>query len=217
MLIGAIALAFTAGVLSVLSPCVLPILPIVLTAAITDRKAGLVALAAGLSISFVTVGLFVATIGYSLGLERQCVSLRCGLADPRDWHCPDASATSSPACGRERPNRQLDRSAFWISAWHRDIRSVLDWRTARCRLEPMCRADARSSFAPGGAGPKSTASGHYDVRIWPWCGVPIAAARFAIPRSGGAMAHATPISRPSHQGWTRHHVCRDRCACANGP
>jgi len=69
MLIGALALAFAAGVLSVLSPCVLPILPIVLGAAVTDRKAGLVALAAGLSISFVTVGMFVATIGYSLGLD----------------------------------------------------------------------------------------------------------------------------------------------------
>ena len=69
MLIGALALAFAAGVLSVLSPCVLPILPIVLGAALTDRKAGLLALAAGLSISFVTVGMFVATIGYSLGLD----------------------------------------------------------------------------------------------------------------------------------------------------
>jgi len=69
MLIGALALAFAAGVLSVLSPCVLPILPIVLGAALTDRKAGLVALAAGLSISFVTVGMLVATIGYSLGLD----------------------------------------------------------------------------------------------------------------------------------------------------
>jgi cytochrome c-type biogenesis protein len=69
MLIGVLALAFAAGVLSVLSPCVLPILPIVVGAALTDRKAGLVALAAGLSISFVTVGMFVATIGYSLGLH----------------------------------------------------------------------------------------------------------------------------------------------------
>jgi len=69
MLIGTLALAFTAGVLSVLSPCVLPILPIVLGAAASDRKAGPVALAAGLSISFVSVGLFVATIGYSLGLD----------------------------------------------------------------------------------------------------------------------------------------------------
>ena len=40
-----------------------------LGAALTDRKAGLVALAAGLSISFVTVGMFVATIGYSLDLD----------------------------------------------------------------------------------------------------------------------------------------------------
>src|SRR3974377_337735 len=69
MLIGAFALAFTAGVLSVLSPCVLPILPIVLGAALTDPQAGLVALAAGLSISFAAVGMFVATIGYSLGLN----------------------------------------------------------------------------------------------------------------------------------------------------
>ena len=69
MMIGTLVLAFTAGVLSVLSPCVLPILPIVLCAAATDRKASPVALAGGLSISFVTVGLFVATIGYSLGLD----------------------------------------------------------------------------------------------------------------------------------------------------
>jgi cytochrome c biogenesis protein CcdA len=68
-MIGTLVLAFTAGVLSVLSPCVLPILPIVLCAATTERKASPVALAAGLSISFVTVGLFVATIGYSLGLD----------------------------------------------------------------------------------------------------------------------------------------------------
>ena len=69
MLIGDLVLAFTAGMLSVLSPCVLPILPIVLGAAALDRKAGPVALAVGLSVSFVTVGLFVATIGYSLGLD----------------------------------------------------------------------------------------------------------------------------------------------------
>ncbi|MBX6329100.1 MAG: cytochrome c biogenesis protein CcdA [Pseudolabrys sp.] len=62
-------LAFIAGVLSVLSPCVLPILPIVLGAAASKHKLGPMALAAGLSISFVIVGLFVATIGYSLGIS----------------------------------------------------------------------------------------------------------------------------------------------------
>jgi len=66
---GNIGLAFAAGVLSTLSPCVLPLLPIVFGPAIGEHRAGPVALAAGLAISFVTVGLFVALIGYSIGLD----------------------------------------------------------------------------------------------------------------------------------------------------
>jgi cytochrome c biogenesis protein CcdA len=69
MTLGAIPLAFVAGVLSTLSPCVLPILPIVLGAAASERRLGVVALAMGLATSFVGVGLFVATIGYSIGLD----------------------------------------------------------------------------------------------------------------------------------------------------
>jgi cytochrome c-type biogenesis protein len=66
---GSLALAFVAGVLSILSPCVLPILPIVLGAAASEHRWGPVALAAGLAASFVVIGLFVATIGYSIGLD----------------------------------------------------------------------------------------------------------------------------------------------------
>jgi cytochrome c biogenesis protein CcdA len=71
MSVGAVALAFVAGVLTSLSPCVLPILPLVLGAAASERKYGPVALAAGLAISFVLIGLFVATIGYSIGLTTE--------------------------------------------------------------------------------------------------------------------------------------------------
>src|SRR5215472_6261262 len=71
MSVGAVALAFVAGVLTSLSPCVLPILPLVLGAAASERKYGPVVLAAGLAISFVLVGLFVATIGYSIGLTTE--------------------------------------------------------------------------------------------------------------------------------------------------
>ena len=60
---------FLAGVLSVLSPCVLPLLPMVLAPAAAAGRFGLVALAAGLVTSFVAVGLFVATIGFSIGLD----------------------------------------------------------------------------------------------------------------------------------------------------
>ena len=49
------ALAFLAGILSTLSPCVLPLLPIVLGSALNEHRAGPFALAAGLALSFVVV------------------------------------------------------------------------------------------------------------------------------------------------------------------
>ncbi|MCP1539469.1 cytochrome c biogenesis CcdA family protein [Methylorubrum extorquens] len=64
-----LGLAFLAGLLSVLSPCVLPLLPLVLGAAVAEHRLGPVALAAGLALSFVAIGLFIATIGFALGLD----------------------------------------------------------------------------------------------------------------------------------------------------
>jgi len=68
-MIGTLGLAFLAGVLSVLSPCVLPLLPIVLGTAQSEHRLGPVALAGGLAVSFTVIGLFVATIGYAIGLD----------------------------------------------------------------------------------------------------------------------------------------------------
>ncbi|KQO71187.1 cytochrome c biogenesis protein CcdA [Methylobacterium sp. Leaf89] len=64
-----LGLAFLAGLLSVLSPCVLPLLPLVLGAAASEHRFGPLALAGGLALSFVAIGLFVATIGFGLGLD----------------------------------------------------------------------------------------------------------------------------------------------------
>lgn len=61
-----LGLALLAGLLSTLSPCVLPLLPIVLGAALTEHKLGPVALALGLAISFVVIGMFFATIGFGI-------------------------------------------------------------------------------------------------------------------------------------------------------
>ncbi len=69
MSIGSLGLAFLAGVLSILSPCVLPLLPIVLGAAASEHRWGPVALASGVSLSFIAIGLFVATIGFALGYD----------------------------------------------------------------------------------------------------------------------------------------------------
>lgn len=65
----AIALAFSAGLLSILSPCVLPLLPIILGTAIGQHRWGPLALAAGLAISFTVLGLLIAVAGFALGLD----------------------------------------------------------------------------------------------------------------------------------------------------
>lgn len=64
-----VALAFLAGLLSILSPCVLPLVPVVLGAAVSEHRLGPVALAAGLAISFVAIGMFVATVGFAIGID----------------------------------------------------------------------------------------------------------------------------------------------------
>jgi len=69
MPLGTLGLAFLAGILSVLSPCVLPLLPIVLGTAASEHRLGPVALAAGLALSFTAIGLFVATMGFAMGLD----------------------------------------------------------------------------------------------------------------------------------------------------
>jgi cytochrome c-type biogenesis protein len=66
--IGTYGLGYLAGVLSTLSPCVLPLVPIVLGSAVTAHRWGALALAAGLVLSFTAVGIFIATIGASIGL-----------------------------------------------------------------------------------------------------------------------------------------------------
>jgi cytochrome c biogenesis protein CcdA len=73
------ALAFLAGILSTLSPCVLPLLPIVLGSALSEHRAGPLALAAGLALSFVVIGLAVATIGFTIGLDTDVFRMVAGV------------------------------------------------------------------------------------------------------------------------------------------
>lgn len=68
-------LAFLAGLLSTLSPCVLPLLPLVAGAAASAHRQGPLALAAGLAMSFTIIGLVLATAGFALGLDGEIVRL----------------------------------------------------------------------------------------------------------------------------------------------
>ena len=65
---------YLAGLLTLINPCVLPVLPIVLASALQAGKHGPLAVAAGMSISFVTLGMVVATFGRSIGLTESLLS-----------------------------------------------------------------------------------------------------------------------------------------------
>lgn len=62
--------AYAAGLLTLINPCVLPVLPIVLVSALNASRMGPVALAAGMSVSFVVFGVLVTAFGSSIGLTQ---------------------------------------------------------------------------------------------------------------------------------------------------
>lgn len=68
-MLATVGFAFIAGILSILSPCVLPLLPIVIGAAASQHRLGPLALSCGLAISFTAIGILVATVGFAVGLD----------------------------------------------------------------------------------------------------------------------------------------------------
>lgn len=64
-------LAWLAGVLSILSPCVLPLLPILVGSAVMSHRHGALALAMGLTLSFTLAGILLATLGANMGLGQE--------------------------------------------------------------------------------------------------------------------------------------------------
>ncbi|MGH1423823.1 MAG: cytochrome c biogenesis CcdA family protein [Pseudooceanicola sp.] len=67
-------LAYLAGLLTLINPCVLPVLPIVLGSALQASRAGPVALAAGMALSFVVLGVTVAGFGHLIGINEQTIA-----------------------------------------------------------------------------------------------------------------------------------------------
>lgn len=63
-------LSVLAGVLSTLSPCVLPLVPIIVGSSLSQHKAGPAMMALGLATSFTLIGVGLATVGAQLGLSQ---------------------------------------------------------------------------------------------------------------------------------------------------
>ena len=68
---GTYGLALVAGLLTTLSPCVLPLVPVLMGSAVTAHRLGPWALAAGVALSFTVAGVFFASVGASLGLNGE--------------------------------------------------------------------------------------------------------------------------------------------------
>ena len=66
--------AYGAGLLTLINPCVLPVLPIVLATALQASRWGPVALAAGMSLSFAILGVTVSAFGRAVGLNADDIA-----------------------------------------------------------------------------------------------------------------------------------------------
>lgn len=113
-------LGYSAGLLTLINPCVLPVLPIVLASALQSHKHGPLALAAGMSLTFVLLGVGIATFGASVGLDSDRVSqigavLMIGfgviLLVPQ-LNSKFALATAGFASGADTRVGQLDQSGL---------------------------------------------------------------------------------------------------------
>jgi cytochrome c-type biogenesis protein len=65
------ALSALAGALTSLSPCVLPLIPVLMSTAVASHRLGPLVLAGGVATSFALLGTLLAAVGASLGLDSE--------------------------------------------------------------------------------------------------------------------------------------------------
>lgn len=73
--LGNIGLSLAAGSLTTLSPCVFPILPLVLGGAVQDNRLAPLAMGSGMAISFGLIGLLIGALGPLLGIDSDIVRI----------------------------------------------------------------------------------------------------------------------------------------------
>lgn len=75
---GELVLAFVAGLVTILNPCVLPLVPILVASSLGKHRFGPVALAAGLGSSFTLFGFSIIAFGFQLGIDEQAIRVIAG-------------------------------------------------------------------------------------------------------------------------------------------
>jgi cytochrome c-type biogenesis protein len=110
--------AYIAGTLTLINPCVLPLLPIIIATALEGSKLGPLALASGLTVSFTVVGVGVTAFGHLIGIDEALINRTAAvmmmlfgvvLLVPRAQDLL-ASATSGFASGANSKIDSVERS-----------------------------------------------------------------------------------------------------------
>ena len=100
-----IVLGYLAGLLTLINPCVLPVLPIVLASAAQRHRLGPLALACGMAGSFAVLGLVVTAFGAAVGLDAdRMAQIGAGLTG----HAPAAAAPAAALAVATAPFRIFD-------------------------------------------------------------------------------------------------------------
>ena len=66
--------AYVAGTLTLINPCVLPLLPIIIAAAFQSSRLGPLMLAVGLTLSFAVIGVGVTAFGHLAGIDDELIN-----------------------------------------------------------------------------------------------------------------------------------------------
>lgn len=116
-----ILLGYLAGALTLINPCVLPVLPIVLASAAAGDRRGPLFLMAGMSFSFVALGLALARLGPALGVTPEVVEAASALVMVAfglvllvpALNTRFATATAGLAARADGGINQIDQSTPW--------------------------------------------------------------------------------------------------------
>lgn len=112
--------AYFAGLLTLINPCVLPVLPIVAATALQAHRHGPAFLALGMSLSFITIGVGVTAFGYSIGLSVDTIArLGAGMMVAfglvlliPNFSMAFSSATAGLVTGADNQLNQVDRTTL---------------------------------------------------------------------------------------------------------
>jgi cytochrome c biogenesis protein CcdA len=74
-----LGLAFLAGLVTMLSPCVLPLLPVVAVSAGSRSRWGVIALAVGMALAYTVIGVTLASSGQLLGMDDRGLRFGAGV------------------------------------------------------------------------------------------------------------------------------------------